>query len=217
MYCLNENGNIENFKLIENFSDAAADPTQTWVIHHRKETEEGKSKQQLIDEGLYFNRPPEELIFLTRAKHNELHSLVERMHTKAAREKISNSLKGRKLSEEHKLRISEGTKAAMTEEVRGKISKSLEGNSFAKGKHWKCKPRTKPAWNKGKKLSEEHKAKLRGPKSEEHKAKMAAARKGKVWANDGSHNKIFSPDAVPEGWILGMIKIKHLSGACQAT
>ena len=67
-------------ELIENYAQAVLDTTQIWECHHRREThylERGKwirreqeiSKEQLIDEGVYFDVPPEELIFLTHEEH----------------------------------------------------------------------------------------------------------------------------------------------------
>ena len=48
-----------------------------WDVHHRRECDaEGRTlftKKQLIEMGLYFNRPAEELIFVTRSMHWKLH------------------------------------------------------------------------------------------------------------------------------------------------
>lgn len=115
LYCEHTNGTVENFKYIENFAEAAADPTQVWVIHHRKETDEGLTRQALIANNLYYNRPPGELIFLTRADHNKLHISYKKMHTEEVRKRRAAALKGRKLTKEHKQKISEGVKAAMTD------------------------------------------------------------------------------------------------------
>ena len=52
----------ENISKIENYNKALAAKT-TWDIHHKREITENKSKQQLIDEDIYFNRPADELIF----------------------------------------------------------------------------------------------------------------------------------------------------------
>ena len=72
-------------KLIENFEAAENDTTQTWVCHHRRElVPDRKSAEELVDMGLYWNRPPEELIFLTNSEHKRLHSTGENnpMHGK---------------------------------------------------------------------------------------------------------------------------------------
>ena len=48
-----------------------------WDIHHRRECDENGrtlfTKKQLIKNGLYFNRPASELIFVTRSMHCKLH------------------------------------------------------------------------------------------------------------------------------------------------
>ena len=64
--------------LIENYDKAIADTTQTWVCHHRREIEpDRKTIVELIALGLYWNRPPEELIFLTNSDHWKLHTQGE--------------------------------------------------------------------------------------------------------------------------------------------
>ena len=67
----------EDISLIENYHQAIADEEKMWDIHHRRECDEnGKTlftKKQLIDMGLYFNRPASELIFVTRSMHSKLH------------------------------------------------------------------------------------------------------------------------------------------------
>lgn len=56
---------------IENYDRAISDYKKIWHCHHKKETPKqgvGFTKKELIKENLYFNRPPEELIFLTPKK-----------------------------------------------------------------------------------------------------------------------------------------------------
>ena len=55
---------------IENYEAAMSDTTNIWVCHHRLESDYTKS--ELIKLGLYYNRPPEELIFLTDIEHKKL-------------------------------------------------------------------------------------------------------------------------------------------------
>lgn len=86
-----------NYHLIENYMQARFDEENKWELHHRRETDENKSRQQLIDEGRYYDVEAEELIFLTREEHNKLH------HT------------GKKYDEEIKNKISNRTKEMMTE------------------------------------------------------------------------------------------------------
>ena len=67
----------EDISLIENYHQAIADKEKTWEIHHRRECDEnGKtlfSGKQLIEMNLYFKRPAEELMFVTRSMHWKLH------------------------------------------------------------------------------------------------------------------------------------------------
>lgn len=59
-------------ELIENYDLAISDKTQVWECHHRNE--KFYSKQELKDLGLYYDRPPCELIFLTEKDHKRLHN-----------------------------------------------------------------------------------------------------------------------------------------------
>ena len=67
----------EDISLIENYNQAIADKEKTWDIHHRRECDENGrtlfTKKQLIEMGLYFNRPSSELIFVTRSMHKKIH------------------------------------------------------------------------------------------------------------------------------------------------
>ena len=67
----------EDISLIENYHEAIADEERVWEIHHRRECDsEGRTlftHKQLIDLGLYYNRPAVELIFVTRSMHWKLH------------------------------------------------------------------------------------------------------------------------------------------------
>ena len=67
----------EDISLIENYQEAIADKEKMWDIHHRRECDEnGKTLftyKQLIEMNLYFKRPAEELIFVTRSMHWKIH------------------------------------------------------------------------------------------------------------------------------------------------
>ena len=89
----------QNPELIENYDAAIADTIQTWECHHRKEFE--FSKKELISLGLYYDRPPEELIFLTPAQHRKLHHKGKKMSDEF-RKKLSEYMKGKHHSEETK-------------------------------------------------------------------------------------------------------------------
>lgn len=106
-----------NPELIENYEKAISDKSQLWYCHHRLEThfsdgtkrpEDAQLSWRELDAlNMYFDRPPEELIFVTFAEHNALHfsgrknqklSAYNKTHremqaikSKAAKEKIVGS------------------------------------------------------------------------------------------------------------------------------
>ena len=149
------------YEQVENYSQAIADKENRWHLHHRRETDEMKSRQQLIDEGKYYNVDPSELIFLTISEHTKLHNANLREET---RNKLSNNcyfkgkdhsggnnpmygvklygekngMYGKHHSEESKKKISKANKGHKdTEEARKKKSKSHFGEkNQAFGKHW---------------------------------------------------------------------------------
>lgn len=91
----------EDLSLIENYDKAIADQTQTWDCHHRGEILPcGRFKAKHLKKfNLYYNRPANELIFLTYAEHTILHRKgVPRL-----------DLKGVPLSEAHKKAIGEAS------------------------------------------------------------------------------------------------------------
>lgn len=59
---------------IENYEKALKDNTHQWVVHHRKEDELKVRAVYLIENNLYYHRPPEELIFLTSEEHSRHHA-----------------------------------------------------------------------------------------------------------------------------------------------
>lgn len=111
-----------NPELIENYDLAMADKDHCWECHHKLEA--FYTRPELIAMGRYYHREPRELVFTLRTKefwnskshyfwpHKGRDRLSE--ETKA---KIGEKRKGKPLSEEHKRKISEGSKF--------------------KGKHWK--------------------------------------------------------------------------------
>ena len=61
----------DNPELIENYDLAIADTTKTWICHHRLEKD--YTVAELKSMGLYYHRPPEELIFVeTQKVHKNL-------------------------------------------------------------------------------------------------------------------------------------------------
>lgn len=71
-----------DYTKIENYDKAIADSTQTWHCHHKDEVKilpSGiqviRSKDELIENGRYYDCPPNELIFMTRSDHRKLHTI----------------------------------------------------------------------------------------------------------------------------------------------
>lgn len=110
-YC-KEYWNIENYEL------AKADNFKGWVCHHRNEIgSDGEmlySSKQLIEMNLYYDRPSDELIFLTTSDHARMHN-----RTKVYKEIMSKAKKGHEVSKE----------------TRNKLRKSHKG--LWKGMKWK--------------------------------------------------------------------------------
>ena len=143
------------FTKIENYDKAVADNTQTWDCHHRLETHNSDgerrlvdlSKEELIALGMYWDRPPEELIFLTSLEHKRLHSVGKQLSSETKR-KMSEALKGKHHSEETKRKISrarlgihfsEETKRKISEVHKGKYASEETKKKISeahKGKHW---------------------------------------------------------------------------------
>ena len=198
----------DDISKIENYDKAIADTSQTWVIHHRLElTLDGEfalTPEQLKMHDMYYSRPYYELIFLTRTDHIKLHN-SSRTLTTDIKSKISKSLTGKSLSEEHRRKIAESLKGdnnpfygkhhsvdtrrkwseirkgrTLSEEHRRKIAESLKGRiSPMKGRTISAETRNK--------LSESHKGKVpwnKGKKlSEEHRKKLSESHKLKEIMN----------------------------------
>ena len=106
----------ESLELVENYAAAKADNFAGWCIHHKLEIKKDGTRvsvQELKDQGLYFGRPAEELVFMRCCEHATLHH------------------KGKAISAETLQKMSEAQKGKHhSAETRQKMSKSL------KGKHW---------------------------------------------------------------------------------
>lgn len=157
----------EDISLIENYEQAAADIMQTWHCHHRLEIQDEiiLSKNELIRQNLYFNRPASELIFLTKSEHMQLHA---KNRSKQTRKLIADSKIGKTLSKEAKQ----------------KISKSLEGNTRMKGKRLseEAKQKLRDFWKNHPEYNEERKRKIAESQkgkhfSDEHKRKLSESNK----------------------------------------
>ena len=148
---------------IENYYKAKKDDFKGWHCHHRLETHtpDGKRRdvdipqKELIALGMYYHRPPEELIFLTSREHNAYQN--GKKTSDETRRKISEALSGenhpmygKKHSDETRRKIAEAMKGKeigntnakghfVTEETKKKMGAAKKGNTYAKvnrGKHW---------------------------------------------------------------------------------
>ena len=122
---------------IENYQLAKKDNFKGWHCHHRLETHNSDGERRLIDITvselqaleMYYNRPPEELIFLPASEHN------------AYNKGKNNSFYGKRHSEESKKRMREAKKGEnhpmygkhLSEEAKKKIGAANKGDTYAKG------------------------------------------------------------------------------------
>ena len=101
---------------IENYEAAKKDNFRGWECHHRLETHTPDGKRRLVDItwkelkalGLYYNRPAEELIFLTSREHNAFNK--GKHHTEETKKKLRKANKGKPKSEETRKRMGEAKK-----------------------------------------------------------------------------------------------------------
>ena len=153
----------KNYTKIENYQEAVKSPLK-YDLHHRLEISEMQTRSDLKFLHLYYNRPPEELIFLEHGEHIRLHNLNSSEET---RQKMSEAMKGKQhalghlVSKDTRQRMSaahKGEKSYMygkhlSADTKQKMSESKKGNQNALG--WHC--------------------------SEETKQKMSESKKGKHW------------------------------------
>lgn len=122
----------EDLSLIENYNKTI-DSSDIWDLHHRLETHNSDgqlrsqqlSKQELIELGMYWNRPASELIFLTHADHTRIHSAFINMNKSVSQEvrnKISKSVRNNPEAN--------GGKAKRMREAYNKDNKGLSWNEF---------------------------------------------------------------------------------------
>ena len=92
----------EDITKIYGYSEAIADKNNTWDCHHCL----GLiwSKKELIKMGLYYNQPPEYLMFVTRKNHAMLHNKFG-FNKDDISTKISNKLKGIKRNYETRIKM----------------------------------------------------------------------------------------------------------------
>lgn len=97
--------------MIENYEEAV-NSEERWECHHRLELDDDgnflNSRDDLKRKGLYYNRPPEELIFLTKTYHRKIHNgKGQSPETKAklSQPGAKNGMFGKRWSEEDKIRL----------------------------------------------------------------------------------------------------------------
>ena len=131
----------KDYQNIENYEKALADNFVGWECHHRLETHtpEGErrgediSHKELIALGLYYNRPPEELIFLTESEHGAYQK--GKLKSEETRKKMSSSW-------DYDKHFTEETKNKMRESHKGKhhseeARRKMKGkNIWTKGTRW---------------------------------------------------------------------------------
>ena len=84
-YC--ERGRL---KEVENYDLAAKDNFVGWQIHHRLGVD--LSRNEMKSRGIYWSRPPEELIFLTVSEHASIHKKARDLKRSLARREIQSIL-----------------------------------------------------------------------------------------------------------------------------
>ena len=132
----------KEYENIENYDKAKADDFIGWDCHHRLETHNSDGERRLVNItqkelialGMYYDRPADELVFLTTAKHNQLHH-IGRHHTEDIKKIISAASKGRRHTEEARKKMSDAAKGKpKTKEHKKKIAEAVRVNSM--GRHW---------------------------------------------------------------------------------
>src|SRR5574344_1957430 len=121
-----------DYTKIENYEDALKSPLR-YDLHHRLEISEMQSKSDLIFLHLYYNRPPEELVFLEHGEHIRLHKEGKNLSAET-KNRMSEAHKGDhyvlghhwNLSDETRQKMS-NAKKNMSAETRQKISEARKG------------------------------------------------------------------------------------------
>ena len=178
--------NVENYEKAIN-SDGG------WTLHHRLETHfsDGTprpirctiSSSELKALNMYYNRPAEELIFLTRSEHMKLHSTMNNNFKPMFGNK---NVKGMHHSNETKRKMSEVAKnVTHTDKWNKKVSEGLK-DYFSSLNLDDRKERTK-------------------------KASTISAKKikGTKWYNNGFINKRLIEGEQPKGWVLGRCNFRR--------
>ena len=168
----------EPLELVENYRAAEKDDFKGWCLHHKREIENDgstKTRQELIDKGMYWNRPADELVFMTNEAHHKLHG---KHPVKSTAIKISQTRLQRIANGEIKV----DTSCLHTPEVRAKISIAAKKRLAEKNNH--------PMYGKH--------------QSEESRKKNSLSQRGRHWWNDGVSCKRAKECPGPE-WKPGRI------------
>ena len=120
----------KTYWLIENYQEAVNDSTELWVVHHRREVQDGFciwKAEELVNIGQYYHREPDELIFMKLSDHISMHNKAIDPKTKKPccyrdvdRTGEKNPMYGKHLSEETKR----------------KLSDVLKGRHFQRNEQW---------------------------------------------------------------------------------
>ena len=122
----------KDYENIENYEAAKKDNFIGWECHHRRGA--NITQKELISLGQYYNISSDELVFLTTAKHNQLHH-IGRHHTEDSKKRIGAASKGRHHTEEARKKMSDAAKGKpKTKEHKKKIAEAARINSM--GRHW---------------------------------------------------------------------------------
>ena len=136
----------EDLSLIENYEQAINDKENKWDCHHRLETDLKLSANELKARNMYYNRPASELIFLTHTEHTKIHKSgiylseehkrkISENHADTSGEK--NGMYGKHFSEETRKKISEKLKGKpKSPEHKAKISAANKGKHSVYGRVW---------------------------------------------------------------------------------
>ena len=126
---------------IENYEAAKKNNFKGWNCHHRLETHNSDGERRLVDITrkelkalrMYYNRPANELIFLTSREHRILHQKGKHL-SEETKKKLSEANKN--ISEETRKKMSEAHKN-ISEETRKKIREAHKGkNIWTRGRRW---------------------------------------------------------------------------------
>lgn len=183
----------EDISKIENYDKAIVDKSQTWICHHKAEVLPCGIFLviDLKKFGLYYNRPANELIFMTKSEHIALHNKNRLPHSSITKLKISLSKKGQ-------IPWNKGKNNVYTNEQIKKMSNSHKGKKLPKEQ---CE-----------KISNSLKGRIYSAQSLK---KMSISAKGKNnwtknqhWYNNGVKN--IRAEVCPIGFVAGRLKQSHL-------